>query len=337
MNNKISIIIPVYNAEKYLEKTIDSIINQKYENYDVILINDGSKDNSPTICDKYAANDKRIKVYHIENQGVSHARNLGIEKAKNDYIIFVDSDDLLENNALYNINKIINQHKDFDLIQTDHIEFNEEIPKKIEYNESYEELLEKDINKAVETLMAGITRKDNKIIPGPWCKIYKKENLMKWNIRFNENFYIYEDGIFNLEYLLNCNKVYTYKTITYLYRVANGGSLTHSFKSNYLMQRYNMINYMKTIIDKSNYDKKIYNIFCIQSLISIYYFYLFNKKRPNDYLSSRKEFKEIVNKGCFKESLKYKYIKEMTIKKQIIAILSKMRQYTLIKLIYKLM
>ena len=92
---RISIIIPVYNKEMYLEECLDSVINQTFADFECVLIDDGSSDSSGIICDKYQAKDKRIKPIHTKNNGVSHARNVGIENAAGEYITFVDSDDIL--------------------------------------------------------------------------------------------------------------------------------------------------------------------------------------------------------------------------------------------------
>ena len=96
MNEKISIIVPVYNVEKYLKKCIDSIVNQTYKNLEIILVDDGATDRSGEICDELAKLDNRIKVYHKENGGLSDARNYGVERATGDYIGFVDSDDYID-------------------------------------------------------------------------------------------------------------------------------------------------------------------------------------------------------------------------------------------------
>ena len=102
-NPLISVVVPVYNAEKYLDKCIESIINQKYSNLEIILVDDGSKDNSLGLCKKYAKNDKRIKVIPKENGGVSTARNVGIEAASGDFIAFIDSDDYIDENMYFNM------------------------------------------------------------------------------------------------------------------------------------------------------------------------------------------------------------------------------------------
>ena len=100
MNHLISVIVPVYNAEKYISKCIDSILSQTFKDFELILINDGSTDNSDLICDKYASIDNRVKVFHKKNGGAGSARNLGIQKASGDWVMFVDSDDWIEPECL---------------------------------------------------------------------------------------------------------------------------------------------------------------------------------------------------------------------------------------------
>ena len=99
-NYAVSIVVPVYNAEKYLPKCIDSILNQTFKNFELILVNDGSKDNSLIICEDYKVSDRRIKVINKKNEGVSIARNIGINSAKGKYIMFIDSDDWIESNMV---------------------------------------------------------------------------------------------------------------------------------------------------------------------------------------------------------------------------------------------
>ena len=110
----ISIIVPVYKAEKYLSECIDSIISQTYENFELILIDDGSPDNSGKICDEYAEKDKRIKVIHKENAGVSSARNIGLDNASGEYIAFIDSDDFVDKQYLEKLHCNL-KHNDADI------------------------------------------------------------------------------------------------------------------------------------------------------------------------------------------------------------------------------
>ena len=103
MHPKISIIIPIYKVEKYIRECLDSILNQTFTDWEALLIDDGSPDNSGVICDEYAAKDNRFKVFHKENGGVSSARNLGLEKATGEWVTFIDADDWIEKEAVYQL------------------------------------------------------------------------------------------------------------------------------------------------------------------------------------------------------------------------------------------
>ena len=100
MGDKISVIVPIYKVENYLHRCVDSIINQTYTNLEIILVDDGSPDNCPMICDEYAKKDSRIRIVHKKNEGVAVARNVGIDIATGKYIMFVDSDDFIENDMI---------------------------------------------------------------------------------------------------------------------------------------------------------------------------------------------------------------------------------------------
>lgn len=112
MNHLISVIVPVYNAEKYISKCIDSILSQTFKDFELILINDGSTDNSDLICGKYASIDNRVKVFHKQNGGAGSARNLGVQKAVGDWIMFVDADDWIEPECLDICSKYISRNID---------------------------------------------------------------------------------------------------------------------------------------------------------------------------------------------------------------------------------
>ena len=107
MNELVSIIVPVYNVEKYIKKCVDSLITQTYSNLEIILVNDGSPDNSGKICDEYAQSDSRIKVIHKANGGLSDARNTGIDIAEGQYIFFLDSDDWIDCQCIEKLHNLI--------------------------------------------------------------------------------------------------------------------------------------------------------------------------------------------------------------------------------------
>jgi len=112
---KVSVIVPVYNVEKYISKCIDSILNQTYTDWELILVDDGSPDRSGTICDRYAQNNRSIKVIHKKNGGVSSARNAGLKEFNSEYVMFVDADDYLTPNALENAVAVANEHPEIEL------------------------------------------------------------------------------------------------------------------------------------------------------------------------------------------------------------------------------
>ena len=133
---KISIIIPVYNVEKYIRKCVDSILSQTYKNLEIILVDDGSLDNCGKICDQYAKIDNRVVVIHKQNGGLSSARNIGIEKATGEYLMFVDSDDSLEKIACESLINITNK-TNADIVLPDGM--------KTENTESFKDIIDKVI------------------------------------------------------------------------------------------------------------------------------------------------------------------------------------------------
>lgn len=125
MDKKVSIVVPIYNVENYVLKCIETLTNQTYKNIEIILVNDGSTDNSYKFAQKAALTDNRIKLYTKENGGVSDARNFGIKKATGDYLILVDSDDTIDTNAVFKMVKILEKH-DADMVMAEKLYYTEE-------------------------------------------------------------------------------------------------------------------------------------------------------------------------------------------------------------------
>lgn len=170
-NPIVSIIIPVYKSEQYLENCINSILNQTYTNFEIILVNDGSPDRSGDICDKYAQIDSRIKSYHKKNGGATSARKYGVEKAHGKWILFSDSDDIMPNEAIENLISIDNGICDF-IIGT--ILYKKQ--RLLLYTEDYEKTISKE--DYLKTLL------DRKTYYGPCSKLIKRTlfNEINWNI-----------------------------------------------------------------------------------------------------------------------------------------------------------
>lgn len=226
-----SVIIPIYNTEKYLTRCINSIINQTYKKMELILVDDGSTDDSKKICDKFARDYEMIKVVHQKNRGVSAARNVGLKLASNEYIVFVDSDDWIERETLENLYNVIKHN------ETDCIVFNlkEQVLKKIE-NKNQTQTWEEEIEKLI------ITERIN----SPVNKVYRNSIIKNNNIKFDEEISIGEDLLFNIEYFTSSKKIYILNKELYHYEVSNNKSLTRKYKED----KYEQLMYVNDRIKK---------------------------------------------------------------------------------------
>lgn len=236
---RFSIVVPVYNAEKYIDRCVNSIINQTHKEIEIILVNDGSKDRSGEICDEYAQKDTRIKVIHKPNGGVSSARNSGLKKAIGDYIIFVDSDDWIEKDMIARLDKILIEDKELDCIIYN--------LKNIEKSDIREDELLNNIAYLIKT---------EKINP-PWNKVYKREILNKNNIKFDKKVQIGEDLLFNIQYLKNTKKIYLLNDILYNYVTENGQSLTKKYKKDKYEQLTHVNNRIREEMSKELKNKQL--------------------------------------------------------------------------------
>lgn len=242
MNSKelVTVIIPVYNVEKYIHKCIESVISQTYKNIEIILIDDGSIDNSGIICDEYMKKDSRIRVIHKENKGVSNARNSGIELANGKYVTFVDSDDYLSSKyieVLYEC--MINNN--VDLVISNGIDIYEN--RICNKNENkHDILMTRD-----ECLRELLTEKNFSHVC--WGNLYKKEFLEE--CYFNSDYRIAEDLDFLYNYISKSKKVYFTSKKTYYWVIRNTSAihLPYSEKWN------DELNICASIIER-NYGKK---------------------------------------------------------------------------------
>ena len=213
----ISIIVPVYQVEKYLEKCINSIINQTYKNLEIILVDDGSTDNCPAICDRFQVEDSRIKVIHQENGGLSHARNVGLEISTGDFIGFVDSDDWIEPN-MYELLMSALQETQADIAVCNRqyeFEDSESIPINV-----------KPINRKLYTnkeALRMIIKGGSIIRNAVWDKLFRK-NIIQ-NIRFPKG-KIFEDSLWTPQIIGNAKSIICIDYPLYHY-LQRSESLTH--------------------------------------------------------------------------------------------------------------
>ena len=204
-NPMISIVVPVYNAERYLHRCIDSILTQTFSDFELLLIDDGSKDSSGAICDEYAKEDERVRVFHKPNGGVSSARNVGLDNAQGEWITFVDADDRISADFL----KLL-VGKAADLIVGKSLHFNSE--KTFEEGEilpsGYFDGKDKVKKFLSQYLVAHILRT-------PWGKLFRRSLIGA--DRFDKTMRIGEDTVFVQRYLLACNSISIEDKALYLY------------------------------------------------------------------------------------------------------------------------
>lgn len=216
MKYKISVIVPVYKVEKYIRRCIESIINQDYSNFELILVNDGSPDNSAEICEKYSKKYSNIVLLHQKNQGQSSARNTGIENAQGEYILFLDSDDYIEQGMFKHLVYLAEKHK-ADIVSSHH---KDDYDGKIVVKDDFDEF-ECTGLEATKYVLEG------KKIPGTACaKLIKKDCL--GDLRFQVG-RIYEDAIFTAELFLRVKKVYVSSEQFYVYYHRKNSSTTLDF------------------------------------------------------------------------------------------------------------
>lgn len=216
---KISVIVPIYNAENNIKRCIESVLNQDYFDFELLLIDDGSKDESLTIIQDYAQMDSRIKVISQKNQGVSCARNTGINLAIGDYITFLDSDDQYQPNYLSRMLEAINKtNADLVISGYKRIPNGEEITQATRIYNTVSEI-EKDYVFLRETGLLNV----------PWNKLFRRSLITK---PFLSNVSLGEDLLFVYDYLDNCNKLCFICDCLYLYTIPNGEGLTRRYHSN---------------------------------------------------------------------------------------------------------
>ena len=250
MKKKVSIIVPIYNSEKYIKSCVDSLINQTYHNIEILLIDDGSKDNSFQICSEFT--DERIKIYKKENGGVSSARNFGLQKATGYYVTFVDSDDLVEKDYIEFLVKAIS-HDGIDLSICN---FYSHARKKSEFIvdvKSQEEIFYHILN-------------DARYSGYVWNKLYKLDIIRKNKLSFNEKIFVCEDFLFNCHYISFIKKATYVKAQLYWYNCDNESSATYN-KYLYNPKKASIIDSYKRIIN-------IYEKYSKSNTIFVYYHYL---------------------------------------------------------------
>lgn len=261
-NIKVSVIVPIYNVEMHLEKCIHSIINQTYRNIEIILVNDGSTDSSPHICDKFQEGDARIKVVHKDNGGMSDARNTGMLHATGDYYMFIDSDDWIESEMTEDLLDHAINHQAEIVMCTISSEngFRNDI-QLFPWDQDRYFNRESIINEFLPHFISMIdsTGKIIKTISGSVCRcLYSSKLLVSNNIFFDINVGSGQDKEFNLRVLNKCNSIYTTNMCYYHYNrsINFGGSTTQRYSPGlYAKVKYRQECYVNTLKEGALYDE----------------------------------------------------------------------------------
>lgn len=321
---EISIIIPIYNSALNLERCIDSILNQSFRNFELILINDGSTDASGLICDEYKNKDERVTVIHIKNQGVSHARNLGINIAKNEWIMFVDSDDTLYYKTLEKCMRYAKEEYDLMIFGIELKKENKTIAKYLLNDKIY------SLSDYLENI-----NEDYALINFccPVCKLYRRKIIREYNLFFNEKLSMGEDTDFNINYISKCKIIKTISDPFYTYYRDNANSLFSKPRNDLIeIHQYVYSNFFDLCNEKSTEkairkSQIIYNELLIGCLINyVYYQY--------SYSEFKLELLKLNEDYLFQASLKY--INLFQRKMKIICKLFQLKLYFLIYIIIKI-
>lgn len=274
---KYSIVVPIYNVERYLDRCLDSILFQTYDNYEVIMVNDGSTDNSEKIIKKYENLDNRFKSYSKKNGGLSDARNYGIKLCHGDYLILIDGDDYVESDYLEKVNKVLTKNREIDVLKF-----------KLNLVDDDENIIRKETGLNYDGLTNFNELIKLEFFEPAWSYVY---NLVFWK---GNNFTymkgkIHEDFGLTPEIIMKANKIYYMNSYCYNY-VQRAGSIMSSNSDEKLIKKaYDMlVQYDRLIAIKYNKDESFYKSFLSNSII--------NKVKTLPNKNERKKFKNELKK-----------------------------------------
>lgn len=291
----ISVIVPVYNIEKSLYVCIESIVNQTYKNFELILIDDGSFDNSGTIIDTYAHFDSRVLLIHQKNKGVSNARNVGLSIASGDYICFIDSDDYIDKDYLHLLFEVVREPFDLSICGFDWIRNNEIVNRTLLGAEGKQIVNKCDVMDFLN------------LVSSPWVKLFRADIIRDGSISFPEDISYGEDLLFNFEYIDKIDKICVLNKPSYHYVTDNQQSLLRRYNPellanscrinsaihHYLVKWGAKENQIQLLINKEYYDYEnvMRNTFSIDNPLG-----LREKLRYNNNILKSKAFQTILKK-----------------------------------------
>lgn len=348
MNPKISLIVSVYNMQQYLKQFLDSVIQQSFNSFEAIFVDDGSTDNSPSILDEFAKKDSRYIVIHQENKGVCAARNTAISCAKGEYIYIVDSDDWLADDALISLWKTAEKY-DADVIYgSTYSETSTGSTKKLPFPHPFFSTDRKTINEIQCALnnnnLIYVQCPDFKAISylggAPWRGMFKKSIIDKYNLRYNEQLRsLGEDILFWQNIYEHVKSVAYTNSPIYHYRQVDS-SLSHGYKSDLLsiyQKSFREQEKFLTENNKGNEHREAYYFRVILYIKQSLAFYYLNKKNKKSNKDKYKEFKAMLHSKPYNQAIAGVRSKKLVSKKnRALLLLLKLRMYKLYWLLFKI-
>lgn len=324
----ISIIVPIFNCNKHIEECLNSIINQTVKELQIILIDDGSFDGSEKVCDHFANIDERIEVIHVDNSGVSTARNIGISNAKGEWISFVDSDDYISPDYCEVLLKAAYKEKNVDMVIGRTISFND--TGLIDDGFSLSQDVVIDNEKAILYKSIFIDNPKRNIIPHiSTCsaKLIRRKMVEDNKIKYKKDLSIYEDAIFNIEVIYNSRKIAVIDKKIYFYRL----SVESSSNSLYNLQKYEKVyDTLKDYEGRFHIDYFVYeDYFKIKNLNMI----LLNAARNKEL--SNKLIKDCFTSNVYRSALSRVEILTLPKRRKLLVFLYRIRFYKAIYFEYR--
>ena len=312
-----SVIVPIYNIEKYLQRCIDSALNQTFADFELILVDDGSPDNCPAICDEYAEKDERIKVIHKKNGGLVSARQAGIKIATGDYIFNLDGDDALCEDALESASKIINEYHP-DMVSFSHIRYVDDKICDVAEDIAEEGFYTKpDIERSIYPLLLSDKNMQN-LFYFIWAKAIKRELAAKHQLNVSTAISHGEDVSCTVPLYLDAESLYMSKKAIYLYTIRTD-SLTNNFKTSQITQIADTIKGLRSsLVDKPPYfDEQIARYSCFMC------FAMLALAAETNQFPLLDEIKRLILNSLHREEIKKARFENITAKSRIAIYLMK--------------
>ena len=299
--NKVSIVVPVYNAEKTLKQCVDSLIGQTYPEVEVILVDDGSKDASPKMCDEYAAQSEKVTVFHNENMGPSKTRTFGIQKATGEYLVFCDSDDYMELGAVEKMVATLEEN-DLDLVLCAYGRFRDGENEDFKTNIALEEPLHIMTGKR-ELAQFMMNPATSLAAISIWAKLYRLSIIRKFNVEFPDGITYEEDCVFNLQYYRHMRKPGYLSDVFYHWR-QNEFSLSKGYRPTVFRDAVNGYNERKKFFGELKLPTGKLDVIFFMSAVNNY-----NKIAASD-LSGKEKIE------AYRDMMSYPELQAVVAKKQ---------------------